>query len=79
MTPRLKELYEQATAFAFSNHINGTVDSGTPHGTIPEIITQKFAELIVNDCAGVYSAIDNGNLCEGTDNYLLALRRRFYS
>jgi hypothetical protein len=38
---------------------------------------RKFAELIIKDCAGVYEAIDNGNEVEGTDNFLLALKRRY--
>ena len=38
---------------------------------------EKFAELIIKECAGVYEAIDNGNKVEGTDNYVLALRRKF--
>jgi hypothetical protein len=39
--------------------------------------TEKFAELIVRECAGIYEAIDNGNQIEGTDNYIEALRKRF--
>ena len=38
---------------------------------------EKFAELIVLECAGIYEAIDNGNRVEGTDNYLEALQKRF--
>ena len=38
---------------------------------------EKFAELIVKDCAGVYEAIDNGNEQEGTLNYIKALKRRY--
>ncbi len=37
----------------------------------------KFAELIVRECAGIYSKIDNGNLHMGTDDYLEALRKHF--
>jgi hypothetical protein len=37
----------------------------------------QFAELIVKECAGIYSKIDNGNLHMGTDNYLEALRKHF--
>ena len=39
----------------------------------------KFAELIVRECAGIYSKIDNGNLHMGTDNYLEALHKTFRS
>ena len=38
---------------------------------------EKFAELIVKDCAGVYEAIDNGNQVEGTDDYITAICRRY--
>jgi hypothetical protein len=37
----------------------------------------QFAELIVKECAGIYSKIDNGNLHMGTDNYLEALQKHF--
>jgi hypothetical protein len=39
----------------------------------------KFAGLIVKECAGIYSKIDNGNLHMGTDNYLEALHKTFRS
>ncbi len=38
---------------------------------------EKFAELMVKECAGIYEKIDNGNLHLGTDNYLEALRKHF--
>ena len=38
---------------------------------------EKFAELIVRECAGIYDKIDNGNLHMGTDNYLEALQKHF--
>ena len=41
--------------------------------------TEKFAQLIVQKCAGIYSKIDNGNLHMGTDNYLEALHKTFQS
>ena len=40
---------------------------------------EKFAELIVTDCAGIYDKIDNGNLHMGTDNYIEALHKTFRS
>ena len=39
----------------------------------------KFAELIVGECANIYDMIDNGNLVMGTDNYLKALQKTFRS
>lgn len=38
---------------------------------------EKFAKLLVEECAGIYSKIDNGNLHEGTDDYLEALQKHF--
>jgi len=40
---------------------------------------EKFAELIVRECAGIYSKIDHGNLHMGTDDYLEALHKTFRS
>jgi hypothetical protein len=44
---------------------------------ISHVRLTEFAELIVKECAGVYSKIDNGNLHMGTDNYLEALQKHF--
>jgi hypothetical protein len=38
---------------------------------------EKFAELLIRECAGIYSKIDNGNLHMGTDDYLTALVKHF--
>jgi hypothetical protein len=43
------------------------------------LVEEKFAELIVGECAGIYDKIDNGNLHMGTDNYLEALHKTFRS
>ena len=40
---------------------------------------EKFAKLIVEECAGIYASIDNGNLHMGTDDYLEALHKTFRS
>ena len=41
--------------------------------------TQHFAKLIVEECAGIYCSIENGNLHMGTDDYLEALHKTFRS
>lgn len=54
------------------------LEAGGSH--YPDVNTNQliyFAELIVKECAGVYSKIDNGNLHMGTDNYLEALQKHF--
>ena len=38
---------------------------------------EKFAELIVKECAEIYNKIDNGNAHLGTENYLEALHKHF--
>jgi hypothetical protein len=38
---------------------------------------EKFAELIVRECASIYDKIDNGNQHLGTDDYLEALQKHF--
>jgi len=70
MNERIKLLAEQAS-------------HQSPDGypvTIPysKDFAEKFAELIVKECAGIYSKIDNGNLHMGTDDYLEALHRTFF-
>ena len=70
MNERIRELAEQAgytplPGVDFANDLQ-------------EIFLNKFAELIVKQCAGIYSKIDNGNLHMGTDNYLEALHKTFF-
>ena len=60
------------------------IDNETPRhyflsGNADEEDLEKFAQLIVQKCAGIYSKIDNGNLHMGTDNYLEALHKTFQS
>ena len=38
---------------------------------------EKFAEMIVKECGGIYDKIDNGNNHLGTTNYLKALTLHF--
>jgi hypothetical protein len=80
MNERLKELAEQADSYARAEYEKWTPTddfSGVPH--IRNIFNEKFAELIVAECAGIYDKIDNGNLHLDTDNYLAALHRTFRS
>jgi hypothetical protein len=48
-------------------------------GPVQKATLELFAELIVRECAGIYSKIDNGNSHMGTDNYLDALHKTFWS
>jgi len=82
MNERIKELAEQAGA-DFMRRINYNNLEGKEYEEDAGIIFEsnesfeKFAELIVRECAGIYDKIDNGNLHMGTDNYLEALRKHF--
>jgi hypothetical protein len=75
MNERIRLLAEQATELDYT-----TFDSYN-HKTVEhyKFNREKFAELIVAECAGIYSKIDNGNLHMGTDNYLEALYKTFRS
>ena len=65
MNPRIQELLEK---------VGGHGTRALMH---PDDV-EKFAELIVRECAGIYDKIDNGNLHMGTDDYLEALHRTFF-
>ena len=71
MNERIKELADKASQWVIDNS-NGV---HAPY----ERWNEKFAELIVRECAGIYSKIDNGNLHMGTNNYLEALHKTFRS
>ena len=70
MNKRIKLLVGQATS----------IQGPTPYNplTFEVFDKEKFAKLIVRDCAGIYDKIDNGNLHMGTDDYLEALHRTFF-
>lgn len=44
-----------------------------------EFDKEKFAIQIIKECANIYSAIDNGNEVQGTEDYLEALYKTFRS
>ncbi len=69
MNERIKELEKQAQKVIWPADGNVT--------ELTNLDIEKFAELIVKECAGIYSKIDNGNLHMGTDDYLEALRKHF--
>ena len=75
MNPLIKKFAEQADEYA--HNATGSPENRTNGKSYNQNYEEKFAELIVRECAGIYDAIDNGNKQEGTDDYLEALRRRF--
>ena len=70
---RIKAFADHADRYAYS------ISDSDPSVNWYTVRDQKFAELIVEECAGIYSKIDNGNLHMGTDNYLEALYKTFRS
>lgn len=75
MNKHIQKLINEADRYALDKANNA--DDEDYDFTYDDDLMEKFAELIIKECAGVYEAIDNGNKVEGTDNYVLALRRRF--
>jgi hypothetical protein len=72
MNERISELINQA-----ARQYEQEVGSETPKVYYDRAM-EIFAELIVRECAGIYSKIDNGNLHMGTDDYLEALHKTFF-
>ena len=70
MNERIKELAEQCRIETYG--VNGELLAA-------DFDEQKFAKLIVEECAGIYCKIDNGNLHMDTDDYLEALHKTFRS
>lgn len=68
MNERIKELAVECTFFTYG--VNGEL-------LYDGFNEEKFAELIVKECAGIYSKIENGNSHMGTDNYLESLQKHF--
>ena len=73
MNERIRELAEQAFFDGTTSQPSDKMYTFSNHKM------QQFAELIVRECAGIYSKIDNGNLHMGTDDYLEALHKTFRS
>lgn len=72
MNERIRELMIQAIS-----DVDSIDDPETRRMYIPNCFAEKFADLIMKECAGIYDKIDNGNLHMGTDNYLEALQKHF--
>ena len=68
MNERIKELADQAEDDVVVDHRGDKFHKA---------FTQRFAELIVKECAGIYNKIDNGNAHLGTEDYLEALHKHF--
>ena len=66
MNQRIKELAEQA----FDKANNGTISDIK----IPKEFIEKFSQLIVQECAGVYWSIDDGEL---HTEYVQSLKKHF--
>ena len=76
----MKEIIRKNGIQAISDVMNGPDIYGDAIKMyIPHEYMEVFARKIVQECASIYERIDNGNLVEGTDDYVLALQRVFFS
>jgi zona occludens toxin (predicted ATPase) len=77
MNERIRELFKRAGGKTSIHNLMSNPMQQREYSELWNDNIQKFAELIVGECAGIYSKIDNGNLHMGTDNYLEALQKHF--
>ncbi len=77
MNERIQELFKRAGGKTSIHNLMSNPMQQREYSELWDENIQKFAELIVRECAGIYDKIDNGNLHMGTDNYLEALRKHF--
>jgi hypothetical protein len=75
MNERIKELAEQALQLVADEHTNGDESRlNTDSYHVKDLIQEKFAELIVQECARVYWNIDDGEI---HGEYVEALKKHF--
>jgi hypothetical protein len=79
MNDKIKELAEQALKYADmqSDFLCESENRDIETSETQTLAFEKFAELIVKECASIYNKIDNGNAHLGTENYLEALQKHF--
>ncbi len=77
MHDRIKQLVKQAGGHISMRNLASNPVQHRESVELWDDRIEKFAELIVRECAGIYDKIDNGNLHQGTDNYLEALIKHF--
>jgi zona occludens toxin (predicted ATPase) len=77
MNERIQELFKRAGGKTSIHNLMSNPMQQREYSELWNENIQKFAELIVKECAGIYDKIDNGNLHMGTDNYLEALQKHF--
>jgi hypothetical protein len=77
MNERIKDLAKQAVITVQRKKANQIYGGPSVAYESKEFSKEKFAELIIKECAEICSAIDNGNPQEGTHNPAAAIYRRF--
>ena len=65
MNEEIRQLADQCFVFDTEGNISNAY------------MIERFAVLIVQECASIYNKIDNGNAHLGTENYLEALQKHF--
>ncbi len=77
MNEKINELFKRAGGKTSIHNLMSNPMQQREYSELWDENIQKFAELIVKECAGIYDKIDNGNLHVGTDNYLEALQKHY--
>lgn len=77
MNERIKLLAEQAGMKPCADMSKFGMNEDMNPYNCQEFMLEKFAQLIVRECAGIYDKIDNGNLHMGSYDYLEALQKTF--
>lgn len=74
MNKTIKQLKLQATKWYINDYLTKNPDCKK---SMDDIITAKFAQLIVSECSMIYECIDNGNDWAGTTDYQKAIYKVF--
>ena len=61
MNERIRKLAEQADAYAWQQ-----IDEGADYDTQPQFFAEKFAELIVQECADLFEVEWGSSMLQGT-------------
>jgi hypothetical protein len=75
MNKKCKELQVNATKWYIDVYLK---DNPNCKKSMNDVITEKFAHLIVSECSMIYEAIDNGNDWAGTSDYQKAIYKVFH-
>ena len=75
MNKRIKDIHVKATKWYINDYLTKNPDCKK---SMNDMITEKFAQLIVSECSMIYECIDNGNDYAGTTDYQKAIYKTFH-